>query len=367
MSSCASKFGGNLPSSQPAVSFFRHHDCDGTRWDLPPTSGHRGNWSTYRPNGYFSNDSISSIYVPPNKRVTVYKHYDRKGGNNDRKTFGPGYYPRMSQYHFNDNISGIGIGETESWATFLLECCLGRRDPSMCKQYAGVDKSACRTKLTNYCKGSLGKFKSPACQRFGQNNKTIMDAIIPDLCKNATDDPYCACFHAPANIIRPSCFDEKCSSGKAYQTADMQNAATKCGIYCNMQFNTGGAKNVMLENNTFMQQCGDKIDTSEPTIDPETGRREYGPPRSETTSQEGTLTGSWDDPFSSRKSNIKDIDQSWWSSYGRSSDGGDDSGGDSGGFTGGSSMVPLMMGGGGSSMSSMSLLIILVVVMMAMS
>lgn len=250
-SDCIRRIPSNWTDTEPRVRFFRNGGCSGSEKNYGP-----GNYAKLHDNPFKMGDWAASILVPPNMSVTGYEHHDYKGKS---ATWGPGIHADLNNPNKgvgSRKMSSMTISRRKSWPEFLRDCCQGIEPESLCRNYAGPLKQACQSNMNHHCGLSLNWFKKPICRQWCENNQSRCDEIANQLCKDS-EDPYCACFNAPSNIIRPSCFYAPCSAATAYQTLSDMNAARNCGEACIMQFNIDKVgRDALLENNTFKQECG---------------------------------------------------------------------------------------------------------------
>lgn len=268
--SCPSNVPAAYDNSSPNVVVYSGDNCQGQYRSLPPGSHTRP-------------FAISSIVVPPNTVVqgsyvipaivctgrTPQSQWSQCGkGKTVVKTFTPGVYNLGSQgikddtgaYAMNGAIINLNITKPKSHADFLRDCCLGIEPELGCANYAGYTANACKSTMSSYCGASLARFREPTCKQWCASNSGECDSIAGRLCAPSPTDSFCACFHTDPTIIRPSCFDPKCSSGIAYQTEEQKNSATNCGVYCNQQFNIDKVtRDALINDNTFNQQCSSTV------------------------------------------------------------------------------------------------------------
>lgn len=85
----------------PIAEFFIHSNYGGQRQALAAT----GPQTDYN-QPFFEYDSISSMKVPEGVKVVLYKDAEFKGS---KQEFGPGNYPKLSTFGWNDKVSSIQI------------------------------------------------------------------------------------------------------------------------------------------------------------------------------------------------------------------------------------------------------------------
>ncbi|MEH0154464.1 beta/gamma crystallin-related protein [Limibacter armeniacum] len=85
----------------PLVSFYEHSQYQGFEQNLAGTGE-----STDYNFPFFKNDSISSLKVPHGVNVVLYKDSRLRGSSRE---FGPGEYPNLKVYGFNDVVSSVKI------------------------------------------------------------------------------------------------------------------------------------------------------------------------------------------------------------------------------------------------------------------
>lgn len=257
------------PNTAPSVRIFEHGDCTGqSRVIAADPQGRQVGYNLHNAPLYFG-DAISSMVVPPNTKVVLY-HHTLFSNDNPRRTFGPGVYRNFDREGIRDDSGRFGMNDqatfmevtphaSKSHAEFLRDCCQGIEPAEICANYAGPMQPACQPSMQYHCGLSLDWFRKPICKQWCNGNKEACDEIAKRLC-TGNGDSFCACFNADPNIIRPSCFDPKCSSGTAYQTIDQKNSATNCGVYCNQQFNIDKVtRDALVNDNTFNQQCSSTV------------------------------------------------------------------------------------------------------------
>lgn len=264
-----SSYDANTP---PSVRIYEHGDCTGqSRVVAGDAQGRQVGYNLHNAPLYFG-DAISSMVVPPNTKVVLY-HHTLFSNDNPRRTFSPGVYRNFDREGIRDDSGRFGMndqatimevtsGASKSHAEFLRDCCQGVEPAEICANYAGPMQPACQPSMQYHCGLNLDWFRRPICKQWCSGNREACDEIAKRLC-TGNGDPYCACFNSDPTIIRPSCYDPKCSSGLAYQTQVQENA--KCdGVYCNMQFSVEGVnRDALVKDNVFRNNCSSTVDAYE--------------------------------------------------------------------------------------------------------
>jgi hypothetical protein len=253
------------PTTPPNVVGFDDLSCNGLSWQFPPNGQMRHLWLEGHNN---ADNRLTSLVVPPGTAVTAFHNGP---DNNDGQTeFGPGVYPDLrnklditNRWWAHDSLSRFQVRRTGDYAEFLRDCCLGTIPASDCANFAGPTQQACQSIMQHHCGLDLGWHQRPICKQWGASFPAEYDAIARRLCTQEGNkkDPYCACFN-PENpdMVRPSCFDIKCTAG-GYHTTEHKNAANACGTYCNLEINASADKSVLINNNSFVQNCGNEAAT----------------------------------------------------------------------------------------------------------
>lgn len=280
------------PGDPPSALFMNDHYC---------TEGGNGSWAakagTSNPDlsAMGRNDLISSLVVPPNTYVDVYRDNNFTGA---KKTFGPGVYPHMGfeRYdtatgdHLDDNITSYKVYTNPSLThnNFLRDCCLGRITPSStCANYAKTDSTDCQSLMEPICTASRDVFFDSGCRGWLQNvNTATRNRVASAMCPFASttnEKEWCACFtprdlppeYATNQGIKAlwACMDQTCNDAtKALQPFD-KNCPTTTTI-CNQQEIKTAYTNSSVKNNTVQNACGniylnDQKNTPPPVAPPD--------------------------------------------------------------------------------------------------
>jgi hypothetical protein len=259
----------NIPASYnnspPAVTIYEHDNCHGQSRSLP------AGWHDIGSSPWNFNDAVSSISVPPNTIVKIGRHnLPFNHPHQITRTFTPDLYRSFDQLNLKDDTNVHGLNDTtsvievisnayKSHPEFLRDCCFNVEPEGSCANYAGPNQSACQPTMQYHCGLNLDWFQKPICKRWGESHQPEYDAIAQKLC-TGNQDPYCACYNVADNIVRPTCFDAKCTAATAYKPYDSRKGEP-CGVFCNMQVSAVADKSVLIDNNQFVQNCGNEAAT----------------------------------------------------------------------------------------------------------
>lgn len=190
----------------PAALFFNDHNClEGGGGSFALRPGERVPDLHQYMGG--KNDLISSIVVPPNVVVQVWRDGNYTGATT---VLSAGVYPHLGNVRYNapnenehldDNISSIQVRPVEEHREFLRKCCFGQTT-GVCANFTNPYGADCQGLLgiPGDCNSREAFFNNTNCRRWIQGlDSPLKNEFGTTYCPQAVtqgERDYCACFLA---------------------------------------------------------------------------------------------------------------------------------------------------------------------------